>query len=212
VRAEALDLVEDTVRLAGRDLAVLRPRDSEALLDEEAFEREEFLPYWAEPWPSGLALARHVASLPVRGRAVLELGCGLALPSLAAAAAGARVLATDWSPDAVELAGANARRNGIELETAVVAWAQAEPLVARAPWDVVVAADVLYERRNVDLLLGLLPRLVDGGGEVLLADPGRPPAPEFLRRAAEEGWRIDEVAAEPARVTVRSLCRAAAEP
>ena len=78
----------EPVALAGRELAVLRPRDSEALLDEEAFEREEFLPYWAELWPSGLALARHLASLPLRGRAVLELGCGLALPSLAAALGG----------------------------------------------------------------------------------------------------------------------------
>jgi predicted nicotinamide N-methyase len=52
--------------------------------------------------------------------------------------------------------------------------------VARAPWDLVLAADVLYERRNVDQLLALLPRL---GGEVLLADPGRPPAAAFLDEA-----------------------------
>ena len=51
------DLVEEVVPLAGRDLRLLRPRDAEALLDEEAFEREEFLPYWAELWPSSLALA-----------------------------------------------------------------------------------------------------------------------------------------------------------
>ena len=49
---------EETIMLAGRDLAVLRPRDSEALLDEQAFEHEEFLPYWAELWPSGVALAK----------------------------------------------------------------------------------------------------------------------------------------------------------
>ena len=46
------DVVEEVVPIGGRDLRLLRPRDAEALLDEEAFEREEFLPYWAELWPS----------------------------------------------------------------------------------------------------------------------------------------------------------------
>src|SRR5206468_3712111 len=77
------DLVEEIVPLAsGRDLAVLRPRDSEALLDEHAFEDEEFLPYWAELWPSGVALAKAIADRSLRGARVLELGCGLGLPRL----------------------------------------------------------------------------------------------------------------------------------
>src|SRR5204862_8184692 len=89
------DLVEEIIPLAsGRDLAVLRPRDSEALLDEHAFEEEEFLPYWAELWPSGVALAKAIADRSLRGARVLELGCGLGLPSLAAALGGGRVLAT----------------------------------------------------------------------------------------------------------------------
>ena len=54
------------------------------------------------------------------------------------------------------------------------------------------------------MLLDLLPRLAFGG-EVLLADPGRPPAPEFLRRAGDAGWRIDVVASTEPRLTLRSL-------
>ena len=185
--ARRLDLVEETVALPSRALSILRPRDAEALLDEEAFEREEFLPYWAELWASGVALAEAVAARDVRGCRVVELGCGLALPSLAAALGGAHVLATDWSPDAIELARENARRNGLELETANARWSEPAPLVERAPWDLVLAADVLYERRNVDELLALLPRL---GAGVLLADPGRPHAKTFFERAAE-AWRID---------------------
>ncbi len=180
-----LDLVKETVELGGRTLAILRPRNAEALLDEQAFEREEFLPYWAELWASGLALARAVAERDVSALSVLELGCGLALPSLAAALGGAQVLATDWSPDAVTLLRENARRNELELETAVVAWAQPGELVARAPWDLVLAADVLYERRNVDELLALLPRL--DAREVLVMDPGRPHAKSFFERAAGLG-------------------------
>jgi predicted nicotinamide N-methyase len=159
----------------GRELRVLRPRDAEALLDEEAFEHEEFLPYWAELWPSALALADVVADRDVRGLDVLELGCGLGLPSLVAARGGARVVATDWADDALELLRTNAARNGIDLDTRKLDWREPGALGA---FDLVLAADVLYERRYVDVLAGLLPDL---GGEVLLADPGRP----FLRAFLE---------------------------
>ncbi len=161
---------------------MLRPRDSEALLDEDAFERDEYMPYWAELWPSALALARVVGVRALHGARTLELGCGLGLPSLAAAVAGGRVLATDWAPDAIAMTERNAARNGLALETLCVSWAVPEPLLARAPWDLVLASDVLYEARNGDALLPLLPRL---GGEVWLADPGRPAAAPFLERVAE---------------------------
>jgi predicted nicotinamide N-methyase len=184
-----VDLVEESVPLRGAALEVLRPRDADALLDERAFEHEEYLPYWAELWPSGVALARRVASRALKGARVLELGCGLGLPSLAAALAGGRVLATDWSPQAIELLRDNAERNGAELETAIVDWQRPAPLLERAPWDLVLGADLLYERRNVAPLLELLPPLLGARGELWLADPGRAPAADFLadfERLAEE--------------------------
>jgi predicted nicotinamide N-methyase len=172
-----MDLVEEVVPVADRELAVLRPRDTEALLDEHAFETDEFMPYWAELWPSGVALARAVAGRALKGATVLELGCGLGLPSLAAARAGGRVLAVDWSPAAIDLLRRNAERNDVSLEAEVLSWTEPAPLLARAPFGLVLAADVLYERRNVPALADLLPRL---GGEVLLADPGRPLLRGFL--------------------------------
>jgi predicted nicotinamide N-methyase len=179
----SLDLVEEVVPVRGAELSVLRPRDSEALLDEDAFEHEEFLPYWAELWPSGVALARALAGRSLRGARTLELGCGLGLPSIAAARAGGRVTASDWAPEAVALLERNAARSGVRLELVECDWARPDPLVAGAPWDLVLAADVLYERRNVDVLLDLLPQLVGARGEVLLADPGRAPAAAFLEAA-----------------------------
>jgi predicted nicotinamide N-methyase len=177
------DLVEEIVPLANGELRVLRPRDSEALLDEDAFEHEEFLPYWAELWPSGVALARDVSTRSLRGARTLELGCGLGLPSIAAALSGGRVLATDWSADAIAMTAGNAARSGAALDTLVCDWARPEALLEQAPWDLVLAADVLYERRNVDQLEDLLPRLIDRRGEILLADPGRVLAETFLERA-----------------------------
>jgi predicted nicotinamide N-methyase len=180
------DLIEEVVPLHGRDLRVLRPRDSEALLSEEAFAREEYLPYWAELWPSALALARAISGRALRGARTLELGCGLGLPSIAAALAGGRVLATDWSPEAIAITRRNAERNGAHLDTLVCSWTDPAPLLQQSPWDLVLASDVLYEARNADALLELLPRL---GPEVWLSEPGRPPAERFFERAAKR-WEI----------------------
>jgi predicted nicotinamide N-methyase len=118
---------------------------------------------------------------------VLELGCGLGIPSLVAAARGARVLATDWSQDALDLLAANGARNGVELEVARIRWDEPERLPG--PWALVLAADVLYEHRNVAQLLTLLERL---GAEVLLAEPGRPPATAFFREARAR-WQVEEL-------------------
>ena len=187
-----IDLVEHVVALPGREVLLLAPRESEALLSEEAFEREEFLPYWAELWPSALALARVLARRPLTGRRTIELGCGLGLPAIAAAAAGARVLATDWAPDAIAMTTRNAERNGVELATRLFRWdAPPEPL--GPPWPLVLASDVLYERRNVDPLLALLPRLTAASGEVWLADPGRSMLSRFLAAVDAAGWRRDQV-------------------
>jgi predicted nicotinamide N-methyase len=198
------DLVEHVVALPGREVALLAPRDGEALLSEEAFEHEEYLPYWAELWPSAMALARAIARRPLTGRRVIELGCGLGLPAIAAALAGGRVLATDWSPDSVAITARNAERNGATLDTAVYRWdAPPEPL--GPPWPLVLASDVLYERRNVPLLLDLLPRLTAASGEVWLADPGRAPAAGFLEDAAAT-WRVDAIPHDgPPHVAVHRL-------
>jgi len=187
---------------------MLRPRDGDALLDELLAEDdpdEDRLPFWAELWPSGVALARAIATRPLAGRRVLELGCGLGLVSVTAALAGAEVLAVDRSPEAITFAAANAASNGVTLQTAVAAFDRPQRLLEEAPWDLVLAADVLYERRNVPVLVWLLPRLVDATGEVLLADPGRTMLARFLAVVDATGWRRDRVPADPDTVTIHRL-------
>jgi predicted nicotinamide N-methyase len=176
-------LIEERLDLGGRELSLLRPPSAEELIDEDAFDEDEFLPYWAELWPSGVALARAIAALDVRGRRVLELGCGLGLPALSAAAGGADVLATDWAADAVALLRRNAAHNGLPLRVERVRWDEPEPLLREAPWELVLGADLLYEARNAEQLADLLPRL---GGEALLAEPGRPYSGELLSRLGAE--------------------------
>ena len=154
-------------------LSLLRPAAPDALIDESAFARDEFLPYWAELWPAATALAD---ALPTRldGVRVIELGCGLGVPALVAAARGAVVTATDWSSDAVELLARNAARNGLAVQAEVRDW--------REPWseefDLAIAADVLYEERNVEPLAERLRQLAP---EAFVALAGRPYEAEFLR-------------------------------
>jgi len=177
-----VEFVDDVVQVGEVGLSLRRPAEPDALLSEEAFERDEFLPYWAELWPSGLALARALPAA-LHDEQVVELGCGLGIPSLVAAARGADVLAVDWADDAVALLRENAARNGIHLRAEVADWRTFD-----GTFDLVLAADVLYEARNVEPLLALLPRLAP---RVLLAEPGRPYFGTFLR-GAEETWTIAE--------------------
>lgn len=169
----------ERVAIAGLELDLERPVDPEQLLDEEAFASDEFLPYWAELWPSGVALAEHVGRLELIGKRVLELGCGLGLPALVAAARGADVTATDWAADAIALLERNASRNRLAVATHVADWRA--PQLGR--FDLALAADVLYEERNVAPLVSALHACLTIEGEAIVADPGRRHLPAFLERA-----------------------------
>jgi predicted nicotinamide N-methyase len=180
-------MVSQTIDLPGGELRVLQPQESAELPDAGGVEWAPIAPYWSVLWRSGVALARELGGVALRGLRVVELGCGLALPSLAAARAGADVLATDSCPEALALVERNARLNDLRVATAMSDWAEPDELLRRAPFDLVLAADVLYEKASVAPLLWLLPRLAP---EAWLADPGRPPAGEFLEQAAGH-WSVD---------------------
>jgi predicted nicotinamide N-methyase len=195
--------VEERIALPVGVVELRRP--SEARLSEEDFHNEEFIPYWAELWDAAVALAHEVSLRTLRGAPVLELGCGLGLPSIAAALAGGRVLATDWSVEAMKATRANARRNNAEVETAVVDWGKPELLVERGPWAMILASDVLYERRNVDALLEVLPKLVDHRSEVLIADPGRAFTQGFFERAEASWHHTDTASTRSERVRIHRL-------
>src|SRR3954454_11018908 len=173
--------------LPGGPLTVMQPDEAAELPDDGAVEWAPLVPYWSVLWRSGIALAHELAGAALDGLRVVELGCGLAAPSIAAARSGARVLATDADPEALELVRRSAELNYVSVETATIDWECPDKLVARAPFDLAVAADVLYERRAVAPLLDLLPRLAP---RAWVADPGRPAAGAFLERAWER-WRVD---------------------
>jgi predicted nicotinamide N-methyase len=181
------ELLAQSVRMPSGELHLLQPSESAELPDAGGVEWAPLVPYWSVLWRSGVALARELDGADLRGRRVVELGCGLAVPSIVAARAGATVLATDSSAEALALAERNAAENGARIETQLVRWQEPDELAARGPFDLVLAADVLYERQSVAPLLSLLPRL---GPEALVADPGRPAADAFLAQASRR-WSLE---------------------
>jgi predicted nicotinamide N-methyase len=177
------------VEVGGATYRIAHPAAAEALIDEEDFARDERLPYWAELWPSAVALARRVSKEDLSGRRVVEFGCGVGLPSVAALARGARVTATDHYRAALDFTRYNARANlGLEPETRILDW-HAPEAEGFGAFELALAADVLYEPRNVPALAALIPTLLAPGGEILLADPRHKNAPTFLERMRERGFR-----------------------
>jgi predicted nicotinamide N-methyase len=185
------DVVREDVVVGRLRLTVARPRSAEDLIDEAAYAVDERLPYWAELWPSAHVLAGHLAGRDPRGRRVVELGCGVGLPSVVAALGGADVLATDWYGEALGFTAANAAAAGAEVATLLVDWAAPPPaLLDRPPADLVVGADVLYEERNGPALAALIPRILARDGELVVADPRRPHAHLLLDALVAAGWSL----------------------
>jgi predicted nicotinamide N-methyase len=133
----------------------LAPQEMAAALHEPA--------YWIFCWASGLALARRLLREPalVRGRKVLDFGTGSGVVACAAALAGAReVVACDIDPASLRATAANAALNGVSVRLAGDFFALTED------FDLVLAADVLYDRANHPFLAAFLAR----APEVLVAD------------------------------------------
>jgi predicted nicotinamide N-methyase len=167
---------------------VTHPSSADALIDEDDFDRNERLPYWAELWPSAISLARHLHERDLAGTRAIELGCGVGLPTVAALARGARVLATDHYGAALDFAAHNARANlGQEPETALLDW-RAPDIERLGTFDLVLGADVLYERPNAVALADLVPRLLAPEGEAVFADPRRDDAPAFVKMMEEKDF------------------------
>ncbi|OLS60816.1 class I SAM-dependent methyltransferase [Pseudomonas putida] len=131
------------------------PEETRRILEEP--------PYWSFCWASGLAMARYLAERPewVAGKRVLDFGAGSGIAGIAAAKAGAlEVVACDLDPLALESCRANAALNGVELNYSSDFFAEDDR------FDLILVADVLYDRANLPLLDQFLSR----GQQALVAD------------------------------------------
>jgi predicted nicotinamide N-methyase len=178
--------------------SLLAVRDTNILLETitpDQFEADGRLPYWADLWASSPALAGHLRQRPgLAGMELLELGCGLGLAGIAAAQAGATVLMTDYEEDAFEFARFNAAMNLDAGELSRVSFRCMDWREAKIPetFDIIMGADIAYERRNFEPLISLVRRLLRPGGAFLLTDPDRDTGRDFVRLAGSGGFSVSE--------------------
>ncbi|HEX4148989.1 MAG TPA: methyltransferase domain-containing protein [Pirellulales bacterium] len=183
------DVVESVLELAGRELRLVHPRSADELLDEQAFDQDGRIPYWAHIWPSSRLLAERLMRESGSGRRLLELGCGAGFCGLAAALAGFQTLATDYYSEALDFVQLNAQRNGIaQLATRMVDWRDYPRELVGFDW--VVAADVLYEKPYADLLAAAVAQSLATGGQGLVTDPGRAGAKSFPDACLRHGLEL----------------------
>ena len=187
--------VERAIDVRGTVYRVWCPPDIDALIDEVAFEADERIPYWAHVWESALVLAEDLAVMDACGRRFLELGCGLGLPAIVAARQGFLATASDYEEAALEGERYNADKNGAEaLALQLLDWRQLPSELGE--FDLVVAADVLYEQHHAVSLAGVIARVLAAHGVALVADPGRARAVEFEPAVRAAGLVVQK---EPAR-------------
>ena len=194
----------------GLSIELLRVADVDTLLDrlpKIQFRPDERLPYWADLWPSSLALATYLwETVDLQGLEVLELGCGLGLAGIAASRKGGVVTFTDYEADALAFTRYNAYRNG--CQHAIVRHLDWHAPRLTQTYAVIIAADILYERANFHPLVQLLLTALRTDGQFIVAEPNRPIARDFFRLLRDQGFQYErmttraEVDGEPYDVSV----------
>lgn len=176
------------VEAAGRHWEIDAVSDQTALL--EAAERFSAFPFGLLLWESALALADELAArrASIAGASVLEIGAGVGLAGLAASWLGADVTQSDHLPAALDVCRRNAALNGLPAPRTLLGdW---NGWLDDTHYDVVIGADVLYEREVFPAVASILNRNVGPGGLAVLADPGRPQTPEMVELLQTAGWRV----------------------
>ena len=198
-----------TVTVGELTLTVETPPDLDALLNRAAAtdpQTVDAIPYYAILWPAAQGLANylwmHRTDLP--DQRVMELGCGLGLPSIAAARLGARVIATDFHPETGAWLQHNAALNHVTLDYQELDWSafldtRRSTADARVPtpayslkpkaYSLVIGSDLVYERRHIPALACAISALCAPGGYAVISDPGRDNLDLFVSSMEKNGWR-----------------------
>jgi len=190
-----IEVIADFNRAIDDMFAELQSRGEQDLL-------AELCPYFGAVWDSARALSNILAVKPdayFRGMGFLEIGCGLAIPSMVALTRGAaRVTATDMHPDVPDFLRRNLKANGLGdhpgFRYQAVDWRRDKDVLLGGEAgmiDCVLASDVLYDRGQADAVAGFLREaFARGTAQAIVTDPGRPYLQEFVSACARQGLKV----------------------
>ena len=176
--------------IEGHSFQLVLPASPDAFLEDAevhaAFDRDEYMPYWAYVWPASLKMVATILRTDwPRDAEVLELGAGIGLPGMAGLARGLNVTFSDYESKAVDICLFNARRAGhTNVGGLVLDWRQPPDKQFPLIW----GCELLYEDRNHEPLLSLTQRMLAPGGTAWFVDGGRPKAGRFLSLVAQYGF------------------------
>jgi predicted nicotinamide N-methyase len=167
-------LTYQSITLGQKTFKIAYPGNADQLLDHpsthSAFQADEYMPYWAELWPASQMLAKVLIARSPLASTALEIGCGVGLPGIVALSLGMHVIFSDYDETAVAFAARNAMANGFDnFETLPLDWRVPPPL--QVP--LILAADVIYEERNISPLVAFIQAVLAPEGLCLLSDPDR---------------------------------------
>ncbi len=172
-----------------------RPADPDQILNQitdEEYEKDSYLPFWAEHWPSSEVLFSYcLDTLPKKNQSACEIGCGLGVISSALAARGHPIIATDISFYACQYTAANMYKYSTSGKRVLCFDWRYAPFKQR--FDLIIASDILYEKRWIKPVLSFLKENLLENGVALIADPTRNYWETFKQQAVDEGFKTEVI-------------------
>ncbi len=178
----------DTADLVIRDrrFRFFVPRSLDTFVDQGDIFHE--FPLWAKIWEASMVLADHLAAMPLDPeRRLLEIGCGVGVVGIVAAAFGNRVTMSEYNSNALDFARANVHanlsaNNGTSIEVMRLDWNQPK-LVGR--FDAIVGSEVIYKETDFQSILKLVETCLNPSGEIILAEGFRKTSMAFFSQVSE---------------------------
>ena len=184
-----LDFEMTTIRDLDESIDTLCDFFGEA--DQDNSLAEEYCPYFGVLWEAGIGLSQHLLSLNLKNKKILEIGCGLALPSFIVTKKGGEIIATDFHADVPLFLEINQKRNNMFFPYRVMNWRNEieRTKTDLGLFDLVLGSDILYESQHPLQVAKALIAFLKPGGKILLSDPGRAYVQNFITSMNECGYK-----------------------
>jgi predicted nicotinamide N-methyase len=178
----------------GHDIHLRTLRDNQQFLDNNQVAEKLNInsacwPIFGTLWASGEVLAHLLEDFDISGKRILEIGCGIGLPSMVLNHRHADITATDYHPEAEAFLNYNTALNDEQdIPFFLCDWHNEESPMGL--FDLLIGSDVLYEQDHIELLSGFIDRHTNANCEVIVVDPGRRQYARFSKKMESLGFSL----------------------